>query len=231
MSCPVISIDASSPTTGFLDVIIGPMYSGKTDYLLRELNIFSIMGARVLYVNHSLDTRGEVFSSHNPLISSDALRKIDTKKVFDVAELIAAADDYLVIGIDEAQFFNGLKDAVMHLVEEKGKRVLVAGLSGNYLREPFGDLIQLIPVCDRITKLSSCCSICAKAKQIKQAHFSHRIHSEIKKYILVGAKDEYIPLCRECFIQTTKEIEENGKSEENIDNKENKENNEKQKNE
>lgn len=231
MSCPVISIDASSPTTGFLDVIIGPMYSGKTDYLLRELNIFSIMGARVLYVNHSLDTRGEVFSSHNPLISSDALRKIDTKKVFDVAELIAAADDYLVIGIDEAQFFNGLKDAVMHLVEEKGKRVLVAGLSGNYLREPFGDLIQLIPVCDRITKLSSCCSICAKAKQIKQAHFSHRIHSEIKKDILVGAKDEYIPLCRECFIQTTKEIEENGKSEENIDNKENKENNEKQKNE
>jgi thymidine kinase len=209
MSCPVISIDASSPTTGFLDVIIGPMYSGKTDYLLRELNIFSIMGARVLYVNHSLDTRGEVFSSHNPLISSDALCKIDTKKVFDVAELISAADDYLVIGIDEAQFFNGLKDAVMHLVEEKGKRVLVAGLSGNYLREPFGDLIQLIPVCDRITKLSSCCSICAKAKQIKQAHFSHRIHSEMKKQILVGAKDEYIPLCRECFIQTTKEIEEN----------------------
>jgi thymidine kinase len=114
-----------------------------------------------------------------------------------------------VIGIDEAQFFNGLKDAVMHLVEEKGKRVLVAGLSGNYLREPFGDMIQLIPVCDRITKLSSCCSICAKAKQIKQAHFSHRIHSEMKKQILVGAKDEYIPLCRECFIQTTKEIEEN----------------------
>lgn len=234
MSCPVISIDASSPTTGFLDVIIGPMYSGKTDYLLRELNIFSIMGARTLYVNHSLDTRGEIFSSHNPLISPDSLGKIDTKKVFDVAELISAADDYLVIGIDEAQFFNGLKDAVMHLVEEKGKRVLVAGLSGNYLREPFGDLIQLIPVCDRVTKLSSCCSICAKAKQIKQAHFSHRIQSEMKKEILVGAKDEYIPLCRECFIQTTKDIEENGKSaenKENIDNKDNKDNKNKQKNE
>ena len=210
MSCPVISIDSTHPNAGFLDVIIGPMYSGKTDYLLRELNIFSIMGARVLYINHSLDTRGgdDAFSSHNPLLSPKAVGKIDSKKVFDVQELIEASSDYLVIGIDEAQFFNGLKDAVMHLVEEKGKRVLVAGLSGNYLREPFGELIQMIPVCDRVTKLSSCCSICAKAKQIKQAHFSHRIHSDIKKEILVGAKDEYIPLCRECFIQTMKEIEE-----------------------
>jgi thymidine kinase len=180
------------------------MYSGKTDYLLRELNIFSTMGAKVLYVNHSLDDRGDLennFSSHNPCIGKVGL--ISSKKVFDVQELLEVSKEYLVVGIDEAQFFVGLKEAVMELVEKHGKRVLVAGLSGNYRREPFGELIDLIPVCDRVTKLSSCCSLCAKAKKIKQAHFSHRLSSEIKKDILIGAQEEYIPLCRECFVEVT----------------------------
>lgn len=205
MSSPVIFIDSAISTAGFLDVIIGPMYSGKTDYLLRELNIFATMGAKVLYVNHSLDTRGDVFSSHNPAISKLGHHQIASKKVSTVEELIQASEDYLIIGIDEAQFFQGLKDGVMDLVENKGKRVLVAGLSGNYLRQPFGEIHSLIPLCDRITKLSSCCSICAKMKRIKQAHFSYRLAKDDTE-VLVGAKDEYIPLCRECY------VEENNKS-------------------
>jgi thymidine kinase len=197
MSCPVISIEHSE-TSGFLDVIMGPMYSGKTDYLLRELNIFATMGASVLYINHAYDDRGEVFSSHNPSISK-LHPNISTKKVSDVKEIIAASSDYLIIGLDEAQFFTGLKDCVMELVEKQGKRVLVAGLSSNYLREPFGEMIDLIPVCDRVTKLSSCCSLCAKSKKIKQALFSYRVN-ESKQEVLVGAKNMYIPLCRECYL-------------------------------
>ena len=203
MSSPVIFMD-STISSGFLDVIIGPMYSGKTDYLLRELNIFSTMGAKVLYVNHSLDTRGEVFSSHNPTVSKLGHEKIASKKVSTIEELIEASENYLIIGIDEAQFFQGLKEGVMHLVEQKGKRVLVAGLSGNYLRQPFGEIHSLIPLCDRITKLSSCCSICALSKRIKQAHFSYRT-SKQEKEILVGATQEYIPLCRECYVLCCKD--------------------------
>lgn len=198
MSCPVISIDDRSDELGYLDLIIGPMYSGKTDYLLRELNIFAVMGASVIYINHSLDTRADVFSSHNPMIGSVNISNIDAKKVSSVEELMEACKNYLIVGIDEAQFFSGLKNAVLELAEKQGKRVLVAGLSGNYKREPFGELLELVPFCDRVTKLSSCCNECAKMKKIKQAHFSYRLSKE-EMEILVGAKNEYIPLCRECY--------------------------------
>jgi thymidine kinase len=194
MSSPVISMDG---TEGYLELIFGPMYSGKTDYLLRELNIFAIMGARVLYVNHAFDTRGDVFSSHNPSITT--VGAVSHKKVETVEQLLDACQDYSIIGIDESQFFSGLKDAVLTLVEKLGKRVLVAGLSGNYKREPFGELLSLIPYSDRVTKLASCCSQCAVSKKIKQAHFSYRMtKDEIE--VFIGAKNTYTPLCRECFI-------------------------------
>lgn len=199
MSCPVISID-SSEGCGYLDLIIGPMYSGKTDYLIRELNIFAIMGAPVLYINHVFDTRDDIFSSHNPTLTK--IGNISHKKVETNEQLIDACKDYLIIGIDESQFFKGLKDAVLTLVEKQGKRVLVAGLSGNYKREAFGELLDLVPICDRITKLSSCCSSCAISKKIKQAHFSYRLSND-EVDVLVGAKSEYMPLCRECFISNT----------------------------
>lgn len=194
MSSPVISIDGQE---GYLDLIIGPMYSGKTEYLLRELNIFAIMGARVLYINHKFDTRGDVFSSHNPSLTS--LGSISYKKVETAEELLEACQDYSIIGIDESQFFTGLKDAVLNLVEKQGKRVLVAGLSGNYKREPFGELLSLVPYSDRLAKLASCCSQCAVSKKIKQAHFSYRVtKDEIE--VFIGGKNAYVPLCRECFI-------------------------------
>jgi thymidine kinase len=194
MSSPVISIDSSE---GYLDLIIGPMFSGKTDYLLRELNIFAVMGARVLYVNHALDTRSDIFSSHNPTMST--IGNISHKKVENTQELMEACKDYLIIGVDESQFFTGFKDAVLELVEKQGKRVLVAGLSGNYKREVFGELLDLIPYCDRLTKLSSYCNICALSKKIKQAHFSYRL-AEDEEEIFIGAKTEYIPLCRDCYL-------------------------------
>lgn len=194
MSSPVISMDGSE---GYLDLIIGPMYSGKTEYLIRELNIFAIMGARVLYVNHTFDTRGEIFSSHNPSLTK--IGSVSYKKVETAEQLMEACQDYSIIGIDESQFFTGLKDAVLTLVEKQGKRVLVAGLSGNYKREPFGELLSLIPYSDRVAKLASCCSQCAVSKKIKQAHFSYRVaKDEIE--VFIGAKNAYVPLCRECFI-------------------------------
>ena len=88
-------------------------------------------------------------------------------------------------------------------MEGQGKRVLVVGLSGNYKRESFGELLDLIPYCDRVTKLSSCCSDCAVARKIKQAHFSYRTTLSDSE-VVVGAKKEYVPLCRECFLAKNK---------------------------
>jgi thymidine kinase len=196
MSAPVISFDTSS--CGYLDVIIGPMYSGKTSYLLRELTIFSKMGANVLYINHSLDDRSESnFSTHNPLIKK--INDLSSKKTDDLFKLYDECKEYDVIGIDESQFFSGLKDFVLKMVEIERKRVIVTGLSGNFRRESFGEIISLIPCCDRITKLSSCCQKCAHKKLIKDAHFSYRLNQE-EKEVLVGSSSEYIPLCRECYL-------------------------------
>ena len=200
MSAPVISFDASS--SGYLDVIIGPMYSGKTSYLLRELNIFSKMGANVLYINHSLDNRDETndFSTHNPIITK--IGDISSQKTDDLFKLYEKCKSYDVIGIDESQFFNGLKDFVLKMVEIEGKRIIVTGLSGNFKREMFGEILSLIPCCDRLTKLSSCCQKCARTKLIKEAHFSYRLTDE-NKDVMIGGSNEYVPLCRECFLHYT----------------------------
>ncbi len=196
MSAPVISFDASS--SGYLDIIIGPMYSGKTSYLLRELNIFSKMGANVLYINHSLDNRtSEDFSTHNPIITK--IGDISSEKTDHLFKLYEKCKSYDVIGIDESQFFEGLKEFVLKMVEIEGKRVIVTGLNGNFKRELFGEVLSLIPCSDRLTKLSSCCQKCASRKLIKEAHFSYRLTNENKE-VMVGGSNEYVPLCRECYL-------------------------------
>jgi thymidine kinase len=199
MSSPVISIDQSSDSGGFLSVILGPMFSGKTDYLLRELHIFATMGVKVLYVNHLLDTRDGIFSSHNEMITQLG-NGINGIKLSDSNDIVKEAADHLIIGIDEAQFFHGLKDVVLHLVEKLGKRVIVTGLSGTYQREPFGEIVDLIPYCDNLVKLNSYCTLCASNKILKHAHFSYRSDTNDTDKIVVGAKNEYMPLCRTCFL-------------------------------
>jgi thymidine kinase len=200
MSASVISIDQSN-TCGFLDIIIGPMFSGKTNYLLKELVVFSLMGTNVLYINHSMDNRSDKdFSTHNPILNNANLDTIKTIKTDDLYKLDKNLfDEFIVIAIDEAQFFHGLKQFVLDLVENKGKRVIVAGLNGDFNRETFGEITTLISYCDRITKLSSFCKKCAQNKKIKDAHFSYRI-CENKEKISIGGTDEYIPLCRECYL-------------------------------
>lgn len=197
MSASVISIDQNNKC-GYLDIIIGPMYSGKTNYILKELTVFAVMGVKVLYINHSIDNRSDKdFSTHNPLIGN--IDNIETIKTDILNNIRDMCKNFLVLAIDEAQFFNGLKDFVLDMVEREGKRVIVSGLSGNFKRETFGEILELVSYCDRVTKLSSFCKVCAEHKKIKEAHFSHRTSNNIEN-IEVGGKNEYIPLCRECYI-------------------------------
>lgn len=200
MAASVISIDENNKC-GFLDIIVGPMYSGKTNKLMSELNVYSTMGASVLYINSSLDNRSDNdFSTHNPMLTT--LGCVDGCKTETLYEMYSKCKNYLIIGIDEAQFFPDLKDFVLDLVEKEGKRVIVAGLSGNFKRESFGQIFDLVSYCDRFTKLSSFCQECASLKKIKEAHFSYRLmdKEKNKENIHIGSKKEYIPLCRECYL-------------------------------
>jgi thymidine kinase len=184
---------------GFLEIIFGPMYCGKTTSLIRKLNIYGEMNLRVLYVNHSIDNRSdEDFSTHNSAITK--LGNIShSMKISKLEENFETLCDYDVIGIDESQFFPDLKEAVLRLVDDMNKIVIVAGLSGDYQKKPFGQIIDLVPHADEITKLKPFCSWCAKThKRFRDAHFTYRLIAG-ESQILIGGRDQYIPVCRECY--------------------------------
>jgi thymidine kinase len=202
MSAPVIHFENQ---TGYLELIISCMFSGKTTLLLNKLNTFASVQLSCLYINHSLDSRSDSsFSTHNPIITSIgsiSAMKLDTLSSFDFY------DSYDVIGIDEAGFFPDLLEKVLYLVEQKGKRVIVAGLQSDFKRQPLGKTLDLIPYADQITKLSSYCKICAQARQVKEASFSHRMVPS-ESQILIGMKESYIPLCRTCYLSQQKCLQE-----------------------
>jgi thymidine kinase len=166
-----------------LHIITGPMFSGKTTYLSKILNNSS----NSIYINHSYDTRGDFFYSHNLSLKLN-VKCIKTSLLTD--DLI---DKYDIICIDEFQFFKDSKETILRWVETMNKVVYVTGLSCDYKRETFGDLIDLVRFCDTITKLSSVCS-CGR-----EAIFSRRLIQSEEK-IVIGSS-EYEPVCRKCYKQ------------------------------
>ena len=187
-----MSFPDNNPT---IDIIVGPMFAGKSTELIRRLNICAELGLKTLYVNSKLDKRSnKVFSTHNPTIGK--IGKIDSKKVLDLLDVDFG--HYDVIGIDEAQLFSGLKNYVKNYVDNYNKKIIVAGLNGDYLRKPFGEINDLLPFCDTITKLDSFCIPCSKNKKISKAIFTKRL-SQSKKTLLIGGKESYIPTCRKCY--------------------------------
>lgn len=184
---------------GYLEVIMGPMYASKTSYLLKELNIYTELNLKVMYINSELDTRDErSFSTHNPLINS--IGKIDGYKSKTLTGLYETALTYDVIGIDEAQFFEDLESFVVEMVETRQKRVFVAGLSSDFLREPFKNIYSVLPLADKIEHLKSACSSCIKNRIYKTALFSKRIIQNDEQ-VVIGGKDAYIPVCRACYFK------------------------------
>lgn len=186
-----------------LDIIIGPMYSGKSSELLRRLSTVTEVGLRALYINHSCDTRNteSVFSTHN----SQLRKKPDDSKIVmtNITQLEDISPSMLrecdIIGIDEAQFFESL-DIVKQWINTQQKRVIIAGLDGDYKRRKFGKITDLIPECDSITKLTAYCTKCASSRsELQPAIFTHYIKVSLTSDIIdVGAHDKYEALCRDC---------------------------------
>jgi len=189
-----------------IDLIIGPMYAGKTTELLRRLNIYSALGVKTLYVNSTVDSRSDLpFSTHNPLLKS--IGKCDNVKVENLSHV--NYEEYKVIGIDEGQFFNDLKNHVLKYVN-KGKKIIISGLNGDYKQKPFGDIINLIPYCDSIDFLTPFCHQCKD--RLTSAPFTKRISSEkntisasgkLSEHTLrtfsieqISVDSNYIPVCR-----------------------------------
>jgi thymidine kinase len=172
---------------GYLELIIGPMFSGKTSKLLEIYKQCQFCGISVAVINHKSDTRYDnlMLTTHDQL----KIPCIQTNELSEVFDQLTTD----VILINEGQFFGDLYEVTLHLLT-LDKKVYIAGLDGDFERNKFGQIINLIPMCDTVTKLTSWCSQC---KNGTKAIFSKRITCE-KQQTLVGS-DNYIPVCRNCF--------------------------------
>jgi thymidine kinase len=187
---------------GYCEVIYGPMKSGKTSRLLELYKQFKFCEVPVMVINHCMDKRysDTLLSSHDkimiPCISSSTLMDIadiSQDKIQNGTHVTEfnASD---VILINEAQFFEDIVSWVTIAVEKYKKSVYVCGLNSDFMRKPFGNWLDLQLICDKVTQLHSWCGLCKR----QQALFSHRLTNETDK-IVIGS-DNYIPVCRKCWI-------------------------------
>jgi thymidine kinase len=172
---------------GWIEVICGSMFSGKTEELIRRLKRAKIANLKVEIYKPATDTRYDV----NKVVSHDA-NSIPSTPVDHSSKIIELASDADVIGIDEAQFFDDGILEVCEVLVMKGKRVIIAGLDMDYLGKPFGQMPQLLSVADFITKLHAICVQCGHL-----ANISYRTSDE-EGTVVLGEKNNYEPRCRVC---------------------------------
>tara|TARA_A100001015_G_C14782235_1_gene629644 strand:- start:190 stop:789 length:600 start_codon:yes stop_codon:yes gene_type:complete len=176
---------------GYLKVILGPMFSGKTTELIRIYRRYSACNIPVCVINHVSDqTRysTEKMSSHN----KEQINSYNFEKLYHCIE-----EDFVhkvkVILINEGQFFEDLIEVVDILVNVYKKEVYVCGLDGDFKRQKFGKILDLIPNCDDVVKLKALCRNCCQ----NDALFTFRLSNE-KEQTVVGV-DNYVSLCRGCY--------------------------------
>ena len=190
--------------TGWIEVIAGSMFSGKSEELIRRLTRARIARQRVQVFKPGIDMR---YSDEE--IASHSGQKHISIPVADTAGMLAQIDiNAQVIGIDEAQFFDmAIIDAVNGLAEQ-GKRVIIAGLDQDYTGKPFEPMPQLLSIAEFITKTHAICVKCGAT-----ANYSQRtVASEAR--VEVGASDKYEARCRKCFVPhaDTPTLHENAES-------------------
>ncbi len=177
-----------APRKGWIEVVCGSMFSGKTEELIRRLRRAEFARQKVEIFKPSVDTRyAEV-----EVVSHDATT-IHSTPVPSSSNLLLLASEIEVVGIDEAQFFDAGLPAVCAQLASNGVRVIVAGLDMDFQGRPFGPMPQLMAMAEYVTKVHAICMRCGGL-----ASFSHRMHASTA-LIHLGETDSYEPLCRGCF--------------------------------
>ncbi len=178
---------------GWIEVICGSMFSGKTEELIRRLKRAKFARLKVEIFKPGIDTRYD----ENKVVSHDA-NEIPSTPVPASGNILLMTGDVDVVGIDEAQFFDPELPNVCNQLAGSGIRVIVAGLDMDFQGKPFGPMPDLLATAEYITKVHAVCVKCGNLAQ-----YSHRIVPGEKR-VLLGEKDAYEPLCRECFIKEGK---------------------------
>lgn len=178
---------------GWIEVIVGSMFSGKTEELIRRLRRAEYARMKSEIFKPVVDTR----YSDEDVVSHDE-KSIRSTPVDSASNILILASEVDVVGIDEAQFFDqGLVDVCNELANN-GMRVVVAGLDMDFRGKPFGPIPGLMATAEHVTKIHAICVRCGNL-----AHYSHR-KTASRKLVLLGETDEYEPLCRSCFNEAMK---------------------------
>jgi len=176
---------------GQIQVIFGPMFSGKTTELIRRLKRYQIANHKCLIVKYAKDDRydKEGIATHDKqtLPATSVLRMADIKP--------STINSYTVIGIDEGQFFPDVVSFAEQMAD-KGKIIIIAALDGDFQRKGFGDILNLVPIAESIVKLNAVCMMC-----FQEASFTKRKGSETALEV-IGGQDKYLAACRACYFKS-----------------------------
>ncbi len=173
---------------GWIEVICGSMFSGKTEELIRRLKRVEFAQQKLLLFKPAIDDR---YDEEN--VVSHKGSSFTAIPVNSSAELLKHWKKERIVAIDEAQFFDQQLIDVCNELAKQGVRVIVAGLDMDYLGKPFGPMAEILCTAEYITKVHAICVSCGNLAQ-----FSHRTTNE-EGQVLVGAVDSYQPLCRSCY--------------------------------
>jgi len=173
---------------GWVEVICGSMFSGKTEELIRRIKRAQFANQKLLLFKPSIDNR----YSEDSVVSHQG-NALQAKLINSSEEIWNYWKNERVVAIDEAQFFDAGIIQISNELAKKGVRVIIAGLDMDYLGNPFGPMPQLLSIAEYVTKVHAICISCGNLAQ-----YSHRTAEE-KEQVLVGAVEKYEPLCRSCF--------------------------------
>ncbi len=174
--------------SGCIEVICGSMFSGKTEELIRRLKRAQFANQKIAIFKPSVDVR----YSEVEVVSHD-LHSLKSTPITDAAFMLDIPSDIEVVGIDEAQFFGENIVEVCQSLANRGVRVIIAGLDTDFLGKPFGPMPFLMAIAEDVQKVHAICVKCGSL-----ANHSHRL-SKNADLVVLGEKDIYEPLCRECY--------------------------------
>jgi len=182
--------DSNKQSKGWVEVICGSMFSGKTEELIRRLKRAQYAKQKVEIFKPAIDIRYD----EEKVISHDA-NEVNSTPIPSSANILLMANDVDVVGIDEAQFFDDELPAVCSTLANRGIRVIVAGLDMDYLGKPFGPIPHLMATAEYVSKIHAICVDCGDL-----AIHSNRIAAS-KDLVHLGEQEEYEALCRACFLK------------------------------
>jgi len=185
----------ASVKRGWIEVICGSMFSGKTEELIRRLKRAQFAKQKVEIFKPSVDTR-----YHEVKVVSHTGIEIHSTPVASSSNIFLLAADTEVVGIDEAQFFDDELPNVCKQLADRGVRVIVAGLDMDFQGKPFGPMPQLLASAEYVTKVHAICVDCGQL-----AYVSHRTVAN-ENLVLLGETDNYKPLCRQCYNTSNPQI-------------------------